>query len=180
MARVILIRAMAVRRSTRWVTMNDAMPSSPSFSARATRSAGVIAAKRNDRCRETSPATLLGMSVSIREGDAKSIDPVPVMRAQKSFWDIVFAMPSIRFTRNIQRHVVCPTQEVAGTTLREVFDQYFRLNAAARGYVLDDGGKLRKHMAAFIDGQQIGDRDQLSDPVPPTAIVDIVQSLSGG
>lgn len=89
-------------------------------------------------------------------------------------------MPSVRFTRNIQRHVECPTREVEGATLRQALDAYFSTNEQARGYVLDDRGKLRKHMAAFIDGQQIDDRDQLSDPVAPTAIVDIVQSLSGG
>lgn len=89
-------------------------------------------------------------------------------------------MPSVRFTRNIQRHVECPTREVEGTTLRQVFDAYFSTNEQARRYVLDDRGKLRKHMAAFIDGQQIDDRDELSDLVPRSAIVDIVQSLSGG
>jgi molybdopterin synthase sulfur carrier subunit len=89
-------------------------------------------------------------------------------------------MPSVRFTRNIQRHVECPTREVDGATLREVFDAYFQTNEQARSYVLEDNGKLRKHMAAFIDGRQIDDRDSLSDPVPATAVVDIVQSLSGG
>jgi hypothetical protein len=89
-------------------------------------------------------------------------------------------MPSVRFTRNIQRHVECPTREVVGATLREVLDSYFQSNEQARGYVLDDVGKLRKHMAAFIDGQQIDDRERLSDGVPPNAVVDIVQSLSGG
>ena len=89
-------------------------------------------------------------------------------------------MPSIRFTRNIQRHVDCPTLDVEGATLRAVLDAYFLANERARGYVLDDGGKLRKHMAAFIDGRQIDDRDRLSDAVPSGAVVDIVQSLSGG
>jgi hypothetical protein len=89
-------------------------------------------------------------------------------------------MPSVRFTRNIQRHVECPPREVAGATLREVFDAYFSTNEQARGYVLDDRGQLRKHMAAFIDGRQIDDRQSLSDLVPATAVVDIVQSLSGG
>ena len=89
-------------------------------------------------------------------------------------------MPSVRFTRNIQRHVECPTREVNGATLREVLDAYFQSNEPARGYVLDDTGKLRKHMAAFIDGRQIDDRDRLSDAVPDGAVVDIVQSLSGG
>jgi hypothetical protein len=89
-------------------------------------------------------------------------------------------MPSIRFTRNLQRHVECPAREVGGATLREVLDAYFATNQQVRGYVLDDAGKLRKHMAAFIDGRQIEDRDTLSDPVPSQAIVDVVQSLSGG
>jgi hypothetical protein len=89
-------------------------------------------------------------------------------------------MATVRFTHNIQRHVECPTREVQGTTLRDVFDGYFQHNEAARGYVLDDQGKLRQHMAAFIDGRQIRDRERLSDPVASDAVIDVVQSLSGG
>ena len=89
-------------------------------------------------------------------------------------------MPTIRFTRNIQRHVECPTLVVTGATLREVFEAYFETNERARGYVLDDRGHLRRHMAAFIDGEQITDRERLSDGVPEDAVIDVVQSLSGG
>ncbi len=89
-------------------------------------------------------------------------------------------MPTIRFTRNIQRHVPCPTEEVAGATLGAVLEAYFAAHADARGYVLDDRGRLRHHMAAFIDGQQVEDRTGLSDRVSPDAVVDIVQALSGG
>jgi sulfur-carrier protein len=89
-------------------------------------------------------------------------------------------MPTIRFTRNIQRHVECPTLAVSGATLRDALDAYFRTNELARSYVLDDRGQLRRHMAAFIDGQQINDREQLSDRVDSDAVIDVVQSLSGG
>jgi hypothetical protein len=89
-------------------------------------------------------------------------------------------MPTIRFTHNIQRHVACPAREVSGETLREALHEYFTGNEAARGYVLDDQGRLRQHMAAFIDGRQINDRDGLSDAVAADAVVDVVQSLSGG
>ena len=89
-------------------------------------------------------------------------------------------MPTVRFTQNIQRHVTCPTREVTGGTLREVIEDYFQTNERARGYVLDDQGKLRDHMAAFIDGRQIKDRDHLTDEVAPNGVVDIIQSLSGG
>lgn len=89
-------------------------------------------------------------------------------------------MPTVRFTENIQRHVPCPTREAAGATVREVIEDYFLTNERARGYVLDDQGKLRHHMAAFINGKQICDRDALSDAVPADAVVDLVQALSGG
>ena len=89
-------------------------------------------------------------------------------------------MPTVRFTQNIQRHIACPTNEVAGATIRDVLDNYFRLHEGARGYVLDDQRRLRQHMAIFINGAQINDRDLLSDTVPSDAVVDLVQALSGG
>jgi len=89
-------------------------------------------------------------------------------------------MPTVRFTQNIQRHVACPTREVEGATVREVLNGYFSIHEQARGYVLDDQGRLRQHMAIFIDGAQLRDRDQLTDAVPANAIVDLVQALSGG
>ena len=89
-------------------------------------------------------------------------------------------MATIRFTRNIQRHVECPDRDVDGATLRDVLERYFAGNERARGYVLDDQGRLRHHMAVFIDGRQLQDRDQLSDLVAPGAVIDVVQALSGG
>jgi len=89
-------------------------------------------------------------------------------------------MATVRFTQNIQRHVECPTRDVAGTTLRDVLEEYFRMNDQARGYVLDDQGKVRQHMVIFIDGNQVRDREDLGAPVGPDAVIDIVQALSGG
>jgi hypothetical protein len=89
-------------------------------------------------------------------------------------------MPTVRFTENIQRHVACPTREVPGVTVRDVLERYFAENERARGYALDDQGRLRHHMAVFVDGRQIEDRDRLSDPVGPATIIDVVQALSGG
>lgn len=89
-------------------------------------------------------------------------------------------MATIRFTRNIQRHVPCPTDTVDAATLGEALAAYFAVHDRARGYVLDDRGRLRPHMAAFVDGRQIEDREALSDPVGTDAVIDIVQALSGG
>ena len=89
-------------------------------------------------------------------------------------------MPTVRFTDNIQRHVECPTRDVEGATLRDVLNEYFKNNAQARGYVLDEQGRLRQHMALFIDGRQVRDRDRLEDHIAAGAIVDVIQALSGG
>jgi len=87
---------------------------------------------------------------------------------------------TVRFTQNIQRHVACPARDVAGSTLREVLDAYFRDNERARGYVLDERGRLRQHMVVFIDGELVRDRNGLSDPVGANSMIDVIQALSGG
>ena len=89
-------------------------------------------------------------------------------------------MPRLVFTQNLQRHVACPATEQPGRTVREVLDAFFAANPRARGYVLDDQGALRHHMAIFIDGVQIQDRVRLTDPVPPAGEVYVLQALSGG
>ena len=89
-------------------------------------------------------------------------------------------MATVRFTRNIQRHVECPTREIAGSTLRKVLDDYFQEHPRARGYVLDEQGRVRQHMVVFIDGELVRDRDNLSDAVQPNSMIDVIQALSGG
>ena len=64
--------------------------------------------------------------------------------------------------------------------MREVLDEYFRDNGMARGYVLDEQGKIRQHMVVFVDGDLVGDRDGLSDRVKPDSVIDVIQALSGG
>lgn len=89
-------------------------------------------------------------------------------------------MPVISFTVNLQRHVECPTVEVTGATVREALDQVFAANPRLRGYVVDEHGALRKHMAVFVDGELIADRVHLSDPLAPAAQIYVMQALSGG
>ncbi len=89
-------------------------------------------------------------------------------------------MATVRFTRNIQRHVECPTREISGSTLREILDTYFQENERARGYVLDELGRIRQHMVVFIDGDLVRDRENLSDQVERNSLIDVIQALSGG
>ena len=89
-------------------------------------------------------------------------------------------MVTVTFTKNIQRHLACPAFEVEGATVRQVMEAVFRANAAARSYVLDDQGALRKHMLIFVNGRQIEDRINLSDAVSEGAELHVMQALSGG
>ena len=49
-----------------------------------------------------------------------------------------------------------------------------------RGYLLDDQGAVRKHVAIFLDGESICDRLALSDPLPAEGELFVAQALSGG
>jgi hypothetical protein len=89
-------------------------------------------------------------------------------------------MATVRFAQSIQRHVECAPREVDGDTIGAVLHGYFRENERARDYVLDEQGRLRQHMAIFVDGLHIRDRKGLTDPIAADAVVDLIQALSGG
>jgi len=89
-------------------------------------------------------------------------------------------MPTVTFTPNIQRHVACPPAGVEGDTVRQALDAVFRGNQRERAYVLDEQGAVRPHMVVFVDGRQVRDRQQLSDPVPRDGEIYVAQALSGG
>ena len=65
-------------------------------------------------------------------------------------------------------------------TVREALDRYFEHHPKARGYVLDDQSLLRKHMAIFIDGEPLLDREDLDQRLEKSSTLDVIQSLSGG
>lgn len=89
-------------------------------------------------------------------------------------------VPTVIFTRQLERFVAAPTVEVAGATLGEVLDAVFSENPALRGYVLDDQGALRPHVAVFVDGRPAADRTGLTDAVGPDDEIYVFQALSGG
>ncbi|WP_424957275.1 MoaD/ThiS family protein [Hyphomicrobium sp. 1Nfss2.1] len=89
-------------------------------------------------------------------------------------------MARVSFTTTLQRHIACPSIDVAAATVREALDAAFAGNARARTYVLDDQSALRKHMVIFIDGKRIEDRVNLSDPVLENGEIFVLQALSGG
>lgn len=70
--------------------------------------------------------------------------------------------------------------EVAGTTVAEVLERGLAGDDLLKSYVLDEQGRLRKHVTIYLDGLVIGDRLRLSDPVGPQSEIYVLQALSGG
>jgi sulfur-carrier protein len=89
-------------------------------------------------------------------------------------------VPRISFTPSLRRHLDTPPLEVAGENVAEILGQAFDLYPGLRGYLLDDQGRLRRHVAIFVDGRPVADPSNLTDPVAPGSEVYVVQALSGG
>lgn len=89
-------------------------------------------------------------------------------------------MATVHFPAVLRRHVDCAPIEVAGASVRAVVDGAFALRPDLRGYLLDDQGALRKHVALFVDGVAVRDRVGLADPVRAGAELEFLQALSGG
>lgn len=89
-------------------------------------------------------------------------------------------MAKITFTVNLKRHIDCPEQRVAGSSVAEVLDGVFCSNPKLRGYILDDQGAMRKHINIFLDGSPIADREKLTDVTKEQSEIYVMQALSGG
>jgi molybdopterin converting factor small subunit len=89
-------------------------------------------------------------------------------------------MPRISFTPNLRRHLDCPAVEAAGATLRAALDDVFAGNPRLRGYLLDEHGRLRKHVTIFVNDVPVADRVALADPIAPEDEIFVFQALSGG
>jgi len=89
-------------------------------------------------------------------------------------------MPKISFTPNLGRHLDAPSMHAAGDSVATVFAEIFRRQPELRGYLLDDQGRLRRHVAVFVDGRRIRDPVSLSDTVTESSDICVVQALSGG
>lgn len=89
-------------------------------------------------------------------------------------------MATLAFTPNLARHVDTPAATVTGRTLGEALAGYFAANPRVRGYVLDDQGAVRKHVAIFVNRTLIRDRAALSDPIRDDDEIFVAQALSGG
>ena len=87
-----------------------------------------------------------------------------------------------------QNHFREPRQSTAeyalvllgAATVAAALQAAFAREPRLRGYLLDDQGSLRRHVALFVDGVQVRDRRGLGDPLQDDSEIYVVQALSGG
>lgn len=89
-------------------------------------------------------------------------------------------MAVVSFTSHLARQVPAATLEAPGTTVREVLESIFASSPQLRAYLLDEQGRLRKHVGIWLDSVPVADRIALSDPVTATSRLHVLQLLSGG
>ena len=93
-------------------------------------------------------------------------------------------MPKVTLAAPIARWLPSTAGEksfvVTGATVREALDSLLADVPSLRGYILDDQGALRHHVAAFVDGVVVRDKRALAEAVAPESEVYLVQALSGG
>ncbi len=89
-------------------------------------------------------------------------------------------MPTVVFTPALLRFLPAPAARATGSTVAAALADVFASRPALRGYVLDDQGALRRHVAIFVNGAPLADRASLSDAVDPADEIYVFQALTGG
>jgi sulfur carrier protein ThiS len=89
-------------------------------------------------------------------------------------------MARVRFTANLARHIEVAPSDSEGVTVAEALARVFEANPRLRSYILDEHGRLRRHVTVFVNGEPAADRARLSDRVGATDEIFVVQALSGG
>lgn len=89
-------------------------------------------------------------------------------------------MPTIAFTPALRRFLRTPEVRVEAATVGAALAAVFAECPALRGYILDDQGRLRRHVNVYVGGVPVCDRAGLSDRVCPDDGIYVFQALTGG
>jgi molybdopterin synthase sulfur carrier subunit len=89
-------------------------------------------------------------------------------------------MAKLVFTQQLRRFTEVPEIDTSACVLRDALEAAFNVNPRLRGYILDEQGHLRQHVAIFIDGIRVSDRVRLDDDLRINSSVHVLQALSGG
>jgi hypothetical protein len=89
-------------------------------------------------------------------------------------------MAEVHFTSWLRELVPDGPLTAEGTTVGAALEDVFAARPQVRGYVLDDRGRLRKHVCVFVDGARLKNADALGRSIGPQAKLHVMQALSGG
>ena len=87
----------------------------------------------------------------------------------------------IFLARALRVHVEAPESAVVeGATVGEAMGELARRHPQVRRFVLDDQGRVRRHVNVYVNDAMIRDRERLSDAVADGDRVHILAAVSGG
>ena len=86
-------------------------------------------------------------------------------------------MPVVRLRGQLKRLAGdCAEHAIEGGTVAELLAALEQEHPAARGWILDERGVLRRHINVFVNGE-LGEQD---DPVEAADHIEIIPAISGG
>jgi hypothetical protein len=89
-------------------------------------------------------------------------------------------MAQVHFTAWLRQHVANSPLQVGGDTVGDALAAVFTQLPHLRGYLLDEQGRLRRHVCIFADGTRLPRENALAHPIRADAQLHIMQALSGG
>lgn len=89
-------------------------------------------------------------------------------------------MAKIVFTPHLRRVSPGGPIETDGATVGAALGAVWTSHPRLRGYVLDDQGRLRRHIAIFLDGERLAHARALGARTGPDSEIYVMQALSGG
>ena len=90
-------------------------------------------------------------------------------------------MASVKFTPHLKRFFPDLQEiDIEAETVAELVQAVDARWDGIADYVVDEQGRLRKHVNIFVDGELIYDKETLSDKVNENSKIFIMQALSGG
>jgi hypothetical protein len=89
-------------------------------------------------------------------------------------------MAQVHFTSWLRELVPDGPVQASGGTVGDALDAVFAARPQVRSYVLDDRGRLRKHVCVFVNGSRLTNATALGQAIEPQATLHVMQALSGG
>ncbi len=89
-------------------------------------------------------------------------------------------MAQLHFTSWLREVVPDGPLQADGGTVGDALDALFRERPHVRGYVLDEQGRLRKHVCIFADGRRLPHQAALGHAIGKDSKLYVMQALSGG